>query len=119
MKENNIEMIRGDTLAFGIKIELHPDSGDSSTLNVSSIFMTVKNSLNGSPIVQLYRNGDEQDDNHSITKVEDGLYRVHMCPEDSNKLEAGQYYYDVQITCNGDRFTILYGVLQVYEDVTK
>ena len=86
--------------------------------DVYSIIFTVKrNFADETAAVMLYYLGE--DDRQGISRADTGLYRVYLDPGRSEQLEAGQYYYDTQIACNGSRFTVLYGILQVYEDVTK
>lgn len=105
-KDNYISMVRGDTLAFGIKI-------DGLDQDLDKAYFTVKKNLTDDAVsarVQLY---------DGIEKVETGKYIVRLAPAQTRNLEAGKYYYDMQIKANGDVFTILKGVLELEHDVTR
>ena len=45
-------------------------------------------------------------------------YVVRIAPEDTKDIEAGHYFYDMQIEINGDAFTILTGALKVRHGIT-
>ena len=38
---------------------------------------------------------------------------------DTENAEAGKYFYDLEIGANGDIFTIMHGILQIDDDITK
>ena len=100
-----INMARGDTLSFGLEFE-------GLGQDLDSAFMTVKkNALDETPLFQKSL-GD------GISKTEDYKYIVRVLPEDTEELDAGEYVFDVQITANGDVFTIMLGVLVISQDVT-
>ena len=42
-----------------------------------------------------------------------------MTTEDTNDIEIGRYYYDLQVGNGGDDFTILRGILDLVYDVTE
>lgn len=111
MEKTNLEMIRGDTLQFGIEVEF-----DEAPQELENVFFSCK------------KNYDD-DANVFQKKLSDGIsyvktegnklyYVVRVAPEDTESIEAGQYYYDLQISLNSDVFTILNGVLKIYDDVT-
>ena len=100
-----INMVKGDTLSFGLEFE-------GLGQNLDSAFMTVKkNALDEEPIFQ-------KSLTNGITKQEDFKYIVRVAPDDTKDLDAGQYAFDVQIGVNGDIFTIMLGVLILSQDVT-
>jgi hypothetical protein len=105
MQNENITLVRGDTLSFGIVMY-----GDVQTLD--SAYFTVKKDYNDSPVVQKSI-GD------GITESAEGEYTVRMAPEDTKDLELGRYYYDLQVGNGGDDFTILRGILDLVYDVTE
>ena len=100
-----INMARGDTLSFGLEFE-------GLGQNLDSAFFTVKkNALDEEPIFQkTLSNG--------ITKQEDYVYIVRVAPDDTEDLDAGQYAFDMQVSANGDVYTIMLGVLILSQDVT-
>ena len=100
----NITMTRGDTLAFGVEIiDLDQD--------LDTMFFTCKSSFDGDIVFQ-------KSLEDGISKVETGLYRVRVAPNDTKRLEAGEYYYDLEIGVNSDIFTLLQGVLTLEHDLT-
>ena len=106
----NLEMTKGDTLSFGVKIY---DLGQE----LDTAFFTVRaNFYNGAVLFQKSLNNGitlaDIDVNGSYT------YRVRVAPEDTEPLAVGKYYYDMQISLNGDIFTILKGVLTLDYEVT-
>lgn len=100
----SLTMVRGDSLSFNIVLE------GIDTLD--SAFLSVKKSLEATEYILQKSIGD------GITKQEDGQYAVRIAPEDTENIEAGNYYYDCQISADGDVFTILRGILKIEQDVT-
>lgn len=106
MKDTNITMVRGDTLAFGLEI-------DGLEQDLETAFFTVKSSLSSETNVLQKSLTD------GITKVDTGRYRVRVAPEDTHDVEAGKYFYDLQIGVNSDVFTVMKGILELEQDVTN
>lgn len=105
MANENMKMIRGDTLAFGFEVE--------GVTDIDKVHFSVKKTQNdGTYILQKTLN-------NGIEKIEDGKYSVRVAPSDTHDLEAGTYYYDLQLGVNGDIFTVLYGALQIEADITR
>lgn len=103
--EKNINMVRGDTLSFGVEFT-------GLDQDLESAFFTVKQSFDGEAVFQ-------KSIGYGITKVEDYKYRVRIAPDDTANIDAGQYYYDFEINVNSDTFTLLKGVLDIEQDVTR
>lgn len=103
--DTNLSMVRGDTLSFGIELEGLDQDLDSAyfTCKVSNDDTT--------PLFQ-------KSLGYGITKVSQGEYRVRVAPEDTEDLDAGKYYYDLEISVNGDVFTIMNGFLEMSKDTT-
>lgn len=101
-----INMARGDTCSFGLKFEGLGQDLDTAFLTVK------KNALDEEPLFQKSI-GD------GITKQDDSRYVVRIIPEDTAELDAGQYPFDLQISVNGDVFTIMLGVIILSQDVTE
>ncbi len=107
MQNQNITMVKGDTLAFNIQVfdENH------NSLTVDSAFMTCKKRPTSDDMVfQKYLS-------HGITQ-EDGLISVRVAPEDTRNADEGQYFYDVEIGLNDDIYTIMIGTLSLEQNVT-
>lgn len=95
----NIDMVKGDTLAFGMEIE-------GLGQDLSSASFTCRKSYEDEIVFQ-------KDLTDGISKVETGKYRVRVAPEDTEDLVAGRYVYSLKIGVNSDEFTILYGILSL------
>ena len=104
MEDQNIKMIRGDTVSFGLEF-------DGLDQDLDTAFFTCK-----------YNHSDEilfkKSLSDGITKDDDNYYIVRIAPNDTAGAEAGKYYYELQIGVNGDYFTILKGVFEIEADVT-
>ena len=46
-------------------------------------------------------------------------YGIRIAPEDTKNIEIGNYYYDLEIGLNGDKFTLLNGILKLDKDITN
>ena len=100
--DKNISMVRGDTLAFGMQfVDLDQD--------LDTAYFTVRD--NGTIVVQ-------KSLGNGISKVETGIYRVRIAPDDTEDLNPGYYSYDLEIGVNDDVFTILRGMLNIESDIT-
>lgn len=107
----NLEMIKGDTLAFGIEIEF-----DESPQQVSNAYFSCKNIPDGEILFQKSLN----DGIEHVKQIGNKLYyRVRIAPQDTKKLEIGRYHYDVEIRINSDVFTILNGILKIEKEITE
>ena len=106
MKNTNLSMTRGDTLAFGVEI-------GGLNQDLSTAYFSCKRELSDETYAfqKTLTNG--------ISKVETGKYRIRVAPADTANLELGDYYYDLQIGVNSDIFTILRGRLKIMYEVTE
>lgn len=102
--ERYVTMTRGDTMSFGLEI-------DGLDQDLDTAFFTCKKNVTEGAVFQKSL-GD------GITKQETGKYVVRIAPEDTEDLEPGKYFYDLELGANGDRFTILKGVLELEYDIT-
>lgn len=104
MTDYNITAVRGDTLSFGMEF-------DGLDQSLESAYFTARDGYEGKILFQKSL-GD------GITETETGKYAVRVAPEDTETAKAGQYYYDLEISINGDVFTVLIGTLTLMQDVT-
>ena len=44
--------------------------------------------------------------------------QTKFAPSDTASAKPGKYFYDFEIGCNGDVFTVMRGVLEIMQDVT-
>lgn len=101
----NIELVKGDTLSFGMEFQEYTDGLSSAYFSVK------KNRTDKSYIFQ-------KSLGNGITESSKTEYVIRVAPEDTENLEVGQYYYDLQISADGDVFTVLRGILNLYWPVT-
>lgn len=113
----NITLVRGDTLAFGLELYLAAEENEQDqTLldqDLDSCYFTVRKDYDNTENVFQKSLGD------GIEKVSQGVYRVRIAPEDTSELEVGVYYYDCEIGINDDIFTILRGSFNLVWDITR
>ena len=103
-EDRYVTMTRGDTMSFGMEIEgLNQD--------LDTAYFTCKRNVTEGAVFQKSL-GD------GITKLEANKYVVRIAPEDTEDLDPGKYFYDLEIGANGDKFTILKGVLELERDIT-
>jgi hypothetical protein len=107
MEHEYITMTKGDTLSFGMQI----DGLDGEDLE--SAYFTCKESR--SDVANVF----QKSLGAGISKIDDGEYVVRVAPEDTADVEAGKYFYDLEIGINNDIFTVKKGVLELEEDSTK
>ena len=113
MKYTNLFMVRSDTFGFDIVIEgLDED--------LTSAYFSCRKDYNTTPVTYVFQKslGD------GITKVDTGetnsrQYHIQTDPSDTQNVELGDYYYDVEITAKGEVFTPLRGTFQIGYDVTR
>lgn len=103
-EETTLYMVRGDTKYLTIETD-----GDDITL--TGAWFTVKaNKTDTNFLFQKYLN-------NGITQS-GTTYTVRVDQTDTNSLSAGNYFYDLQIEANNDTFTILRGILTIFQDIT-
>lgn len=108
MEDTYITMVKGDTLAFGVEFE--DQSGNP--IDIDTAFFTCKKNYNDDS------NTFQKSLGNGITRADVGQYRVKVAPSDTISKEAGKYFYDFQVSKNGDVFTFMRGVLELEQDVT-
>ena len=105
-QDQNITMVRGDTVAFNVQIL----DQNQNPVTVDSAFLTCKKATNSGTIFQLYLA-------HGITQS-DGMIYVRIAPEDTRDVDEGNYFYDFQIGVGEDVYTIMIGMLTIEQDVS-
>ena len=100
----NIKMVKGDTESFGFEIE--------GVENIDAAYFSCKrNSQDENYLFQSSLNS-------GITQRTANQYVVRIDPDDTALLDPGQYWYDLEISKNGDIFTIFRGVLELLPEIT-
>lgn len=108
MSENtDISMTRGDTLAFSIEID------DLGSQTLDKIYFSCKKDLDDETYVFQKTLGD------GITRLANNKFNIKLSSEDTDNVELGGYFYDVQIELGGSVLTILKGKLEITFDVTR
>lgn len=103
--DKNLTMVRGDTLAFGMElVDLNQDLD-------TCYFSCKKDATDENYIFQKYLGS-------GIEKVTTNKYRIRVAPADTEEIDVGNYYYDLQIGVNGDVYTIIRGILKIEWEVT-
>lgn len=99
-------MVRGDTLSFGAEL-------NGLDQDLDSAYFTCKESYDD--VIPVF----QKSIGNGITKVSTDKYIVRVAPADTEDLVAGEYYYDFEVNVNGDRFTLLEGVINIKPDTTN
>lgn len=106
----SLTMVRGDSMSFNLVLD--------GVETLDSAFFSVKKSLEATEYILQKSIGDGITKQEGVGDQGDGLYCVRIAPEDTENIEAGNYYYDCQISVDGDVFTVLRGILKIEQDVT-
>ena len=110
MNNNNLFMVRGDTFRFSVEIEGLQE-------NLTSAYFSCKKNYGDEDYIFQKSLGD------GITKLRNTetsiIYEVVIAPEDTEYVECGNYFYDLQLEVNGDVFTPLDAILKIENDVTR
>jgi hypothetical protein len=110
MEDKYIRMVRGDTLSFGLQV--YDDSGEPFDQDLERAYFTCKsNSSDNRFLFKKSLSG-------GVSKVGKGAYVVRVAPSDTASAKPGKYFYDFEIGCNGDVFTVMRGVIEIMQDIT-
>lgn len=110
---NNIKNCKGDTFSCALVVE---DLGQ----DLDQVYFTCRETLNDNAEILFQCSlGDgvslvEYDAEKDIRK-----YAIRVSPEKTENLQAGTYYYDEEITVNGDVFTIMKGRFIIEQDSSR
>ena len=111
--KNDIRNVKGDTFSCAFTIE---DLGQ----DIETAKFTCRDSLNDNSNVLFQKTlGSgislvETDNENDIKK-----YAVRVAPNDTKNLQAGTYYYDLEIGVNSDIFTIMKGRFIIEQDSSR
>ena len=110
MEDKYIRMCRGDTLSFGIQV--YDEEGAPFSQDLERACFTCKSNRSDSRFLF------KKSLSGGVSKVGPGAYTVRVAPSDTANAKPGKYFYDFEIGCNGDVFTVMRGVLEIMQDVT-
>ena len=109
MNNNNLFMVRGDTLRFSVEIE-------GLTDDLTDAYFSCKKNKDDTAYIFQKSLGN------GITKkseTEDSkTYEVVVAPEDTEGVDEGNYFYDLEIQVDDDVFTPLLAILKIEKDIT-
>lgn len=110
MNYENLYMVKGDTFRFLIEIEgLDNDLTDA-------YFSCKKNKEDTEYIFQKsLGTGIAKKSETDTSKI----YEIVVDAADTDEVEEGNYFYDLQLEANGEKFTPLLGVLKIDWDITR
>lgn len=102
----NLCMTRGDTLSFDFSVD---------DLEIDNVYFSCRKEINDANYVFQKTTNDDI----TLIDAEAGEYNVKVAPEDTENVELGNYYYDLQINVGSDKYTILKGSLKIDYDITR
>ena len=112
MKYTNLFMVRGDTFSFDILIE-------GLSVDLDDAYFSCRKDINA-PVDYVFQksfgNGIEKVE---ISDTNSRQYHITVSPEDTDDVELGNYYYDLELTAGDEVFTPLIGTFQISYDVTR
>lgn len=104
--DTNITMVKGDTLTFNVEYE-------NTDIDLDSAYFSCKKNFADTDYLFQRSLGS------GIDKISNGLYAVHVLPENTENIPAGHYVYDFEVGIRRDKFTILRGILTIQSSVTR
>lgn len=103
----NLEITRGDDVSFCLALQ------DFEPNTLSAAYFSVKEKIDDNNyIIQKALNS-------GITINSDNDIQVTIAAADTDNIELGTYYYDLQVTINSTKQTILKGKFNVTYDITR
>jgi hypothetical protein len=112
MSYENVSMVRGDTMSFGLQVQF-----DDGVQPLDTAYFTCK--ANYSDINPVFQKSLDDGIDIVSSDTDSVIYRIRVAPEDTKYIEPKNYYYDFQIGINHDIFTVLRGILKVDMDITE
>ena len=108
----NIEMVKGDTLAFNFQLQgLGGEDPDTIILSCAEHY-------GETPLFTVDLNNGIAKVDYDVTK-DVATYSVRIAPQKTASLDVNRYYYDMQITINDDVITLMRGRLALLNEVTR
>ena len=109
----NIEMVRGDTLAFNFILS---GLNDFDYYNSFNVLFSVSEHYNEPIIIQ-----SKKGDGISLYKYDgdkdEAIYSVYVAPEKTLTMDTGRYYYDLKIEDDTNTLTLMRGILTLIYNV--
>lgn len=109
----NIDMVRGDTLAFNFQLHGLGSQADYEALEVK---FQVAEQVDASPIIEVSNSNYINLVEYSAGK-DVATFSVSLAPNMTRALEPNRYYYDLQIADNNNVLTLMRGRLTILYDI--
>ena len=111
--KNNIRNPRGNTYSSGLIVEgLNQD--------LDSIYFTCRDSLNDDSNILFEKsigNGISLVDYDAHKDIRE--YAIRIAPSDTKNIQSGSYFYNLNVSVNGDTFTIMKGKFIIEQDCSR
>lgn len=109
--KNDIRHVKGDTFSCGLTVE-------NLGQDLDTAYFTCRDSLNDNSEALFVK---ALDDGISIVEQQENIYKyaIRVAPEDTEDLQSGTYYYDLEIGVNSDIFTIMKGKFILEQDSSR
>ena len=104
-----LELTRGDSLP--LKFQRKDDDGNVITVRPSALYFTVKKTFDHTTFIL-------QKTLEDMTFGEDEFYHLKVNPEETAAIPYGDYVFDVEVTTEGNVFTIAKGILHITQEST-
>lgn len=115
IEEQHIDIRRGDDEEFTVTVT---EDGAAQDITDAVIKFTAKEDMADDDEDAVIALSSEEGE-IEITDAEAGLFTVYIDATTTAALTPRNYYYDIQMTLDGNKKTITSGILTVYADVTR
>ena len=105
----NLTVIRGDTFSFNFIVGKE----------IQGAYFSAKETLDKDDTDYIFQKTLEDGIEFIEHNKEGYVYMVKVAPEDTNEIDEGTYFYDLQIELDGDTYTPLIGEYTIRNDVTR
>lgn len=109
----NIDMVRGDTLAFNFQLS---GLGSRSAYEDLLITFSVAEHYDAVALIEVYQDEGITLDDYE-TEKDTATFSVILAPNMTKTLDLARYFYDLQIKYNEDVITLMRGRLTLVYDV--
>ena len=109
----NIDMIRGDTLAFNFELQ---GLGSRSAYEELEVIFAVAEHYDDDSIIEITKTDGIALENYN-TESDTALYSICIAPNYTKTMDLDRYYYDLQIKDDNNVITLMRGRLTILWDV--
>lgn len=109
----NIDMVRGDTLAFNFQLS---GLGSQSEYEALIVTFAVAENYDDEALIECTNGNGVTLESYDVTK-DIALFSVSVSPNKTKTLDLARYYYDLQIKDENNVITLMRGRLTLVYDV--